>query len=150
MARFHATRHLFYVAARMFDLVLDIERYPEFVPGYRAVHILSRAVDQLEVMQTVEFAGVRFDYRSLAHFDTPESIRITSTDEPFERLETEWRFTALGPGCRIDCNVDWRFSNAAMAMVGEALIAGFTRRMLDAFVARAEVFASAEDDPGRA
>lgn len=150
MAHFHATRRLLYPARRMFELVLDIERYPEFVPGYRSARILRRDNNQLEVMQTVEFAGFGFEYRSLARFESRGSIHIASTDEPFDHFETDWRFAALAGGCRADCSVDWRFSNTAIAVLSEPLIADFTRRMLDAFMARARLLGSAEQDPGRA
>ncbi|MGD8828726.1 MAG: type II toxin-antitoxin system RatA family toxin, partial [Gammaproteobacteria bacterium] len=130
MPRFHTARELPYPPERLFDLVIDVEGYPVFVPGYHRAWILERGEDFVDVRQSVGFDGLRIEYRSIAHFRRPDWITINSEDAPFRRLHTEWRFIPHQGGCRVDCSVDWQFRSIALGMVAGPILAGISRRMV--------------------
>lgn len=88
-------RHLPLSAEALFDLVLDIERYPEFVPGYHQARIVARQPQQLKVFQELGLAGVHFHFHTTTEFNRPERIRIHTREAPFRTMQIDWRFQAL-------------------------------------------------------
>jgi len=137
MSRHHVSRQLPYTCDQLFALVLDIERYPEFVPGYRAARILRRDAQALEVEQRAGFGPLTIAFRSRAEFRAPARIHIHASDGPFRRLEVTWSFTPEDAGgCRVSADTCYELSGLLAPMVrgGMAL---FAPRLLDAFALRA-------------
>ena len=66
-----------FTCEQIFDLAADIERYPEFLPGWISARILSRAVDQLEVEQVLGIGPARVQFRSRAVLHRPKQIAVT-------------------------------------------------------------------------
>ena len=94
--------------APAYEVVADIERYPEFLPGCDVVTVLSRhqdedQVDWVEAQVTAAKAGVEYRFVTLNKGVLNQRIEVSLKSGPFERLEGEWHFKALGDeGCRID------------------------------------------------
>lgn len=82
---------------QLFDLVADIERYPDFLPGWHEARIIRREPDLLEVEQALGLGPVRFGFTSRARLESPARIHITSSDGPFARLSIDWHITADSP-----------------------------------------------------
>ena len=99
------SRLLPYPCERLFSLVLDIERYPEFVPGYLRAQVLRRGTDTLEVEQSVGVGPATVTFRSQAEFAPLQRIAFHSADGPFHRLAMEWSFARQGSGCRVGFSV---------------------------------------------
>jgi ribosome-associated toxin RatA of RatAB toxin-antitoxin module len=81
----------------MFELVADVERYPEFVPFCQKHAIKARerqaGIDVLISDVTVSYGPFRDRWRSRVTLDRNESlIRVVSVNGPFRRLETIWTF----------------------------------------------------------
>ena len=86
----------------MFDMVADIERYPEFLPGWREVRILERQDDHLEVAQVLQTGPAVFRFHSTAHLQSCSAIGISSSDGPFDDMRIDWRFSEQGEDrCRV-------------------------------------------------
>ncbi len=136
MHDYDITRSVCYSPERMFDLVADIESYPRFVPGYRAVRILSRK-EGLLVEQSVGFGAFSFDFRSRAELERPESIRVHTEEGPFPVALIEWSFMAADAGCRVHFGMDYthhRVSGLLKAGIGP--VTG--PRMVQAFLDEAK------------
>ncbi len=86
---------------QVFDLVADIERYPEFLQGWISARIRRREANTVYVDQVVGFGPVRLAFVSQAVFDRPRRIDITSTDPTFRRYGLSWTIAPLPAGCRI-------------------------------------------------
>ncbi|MEW6647456.1 MAG: type II toxin-antitoxin system RatA family toxin [Pseudomonadota bacterium] len=136
MSRHSVSRLLPYRCEQLFDLVLDIERYPEFVPGYSRARILRREADALEVEQHAGFGPAAFRFRSRAEFVAPERIAIRALDGPFRRLDVTWHFLPQDGGCRVTAETHYELAPllAPLLQGGLALLAP---RLLDAFARRA-------------
>ncbi|GAB4298443.1 MAG: type II toxin-antitoxin system RatA family toxin [Thiohalomonadaceae bacterium] len=136
MSRHSVSRLLPYRREQLFDLVLDIERYPEFVPGYSRARILRREVDALEVEQHAGFGPATFRFRSRAEFVIPERIAIRALDGPFRRLDVNWHFLPQDGGCLVTAETHYELAPllAPLLQGGLALLAP---RLLDAFARRA-------------
>ena len=77
----------------VFDMVADIERYPEFLPGWRKARILVRQGDRLEVEQELQAGPAVFRFHSSAHLQACSAISITSSDGPFRDMRIDWHFS---------------------------------------------------------
>lgn len=122
----------------MFDIVADVERYPEFVPGYRTVRVLRREPELVEAEQVVALAGMELRFRSRADLDRPRLIRVRSSDGPFQALQVDWQFSPTkARACRIDVHTAYTLAPGLLTplvlpVVDEMIAAG-----LNAFVQRA-------------
>jgi len=129
-----------YSADEMFDLVADVERYPEFIPHCIDLRIDSNdAVNGVLVADmVVGYRAFRERFRSRVELDRP-NFRITAEyiEGPFRHLRTLWRFADTEEGSEVDFIVEFEFRSfvlqAAAAVVFERVFA----HMSDAFVKRA-------------
>lgn len=136
MSRHHVSRQLPYTCDQLFTLVLDIERYPEFVPGYRAARILRREAQALEVEQSAGFGPLTIAFHSRAEFSVPTRIHIHASDGPFRRLEVTWQFEPVPGGCRVSAATSYELGGLLAPLLRGGL-AVFAPRLLDAFARRA-------------
>ena len=96
MPRFSSKRRVHHTASQMFDLVADVERYPEFVPLCQSLRIRQRTprADGTEVIvadMTVSFKLVRESFTSRVTLDRPNlKIMVEYLKGPFSNLENRW------------------------------------------------------------
>ncbi len=94
MPEFSTTRRVRHSAAHMFDLVADVERYPEFVPLCRSLKIRKRipepeGVEVLVADMTVAYKFVRETFTSRVTLDRPSlHVLVEYLQGPFSRLES--------------------------------------------------------------
>ena len=129
-------------ADAMFDLVADVESYPEFLP-------FCSGAEELERTPTTQVASVSFTKKlpgiGKPKFTTrnalkrPERIDVHLENGPFRKLDGSWRFVPIeGGGCRAELEVDVDFGSR---LVGAVLSKGLGRvcdTMVAAFVRRAD------------
>src|SRR3954471_11063260 len=123
MPRFSSKRKVSHSAQQMFDLVADIERYPEFVPLCKSLRIRQRTTksDGTEIViadMTVSFKLVREAFTSRVTLDRPhQKILVEYLRGPFSNLENRWTFE---PKSENDCDVGfflaYEFKNRMLAM----------------------------------
>ncbi len=121
----------------VFDLVADIERYPEFVPGWAGARILSREGNCLAVEQTITVGGFRDRFVSEARLERPKRIVVCSREGMFKSLEIDWRFTDTGGGCELALNINYRFASRTLEFVAVPLFDHMAGHILQAFMQRA-------------
>ena len=80
---------------RMFNLVADVERYPEFVPLLREATIVGRFDSGYETEQTLALGPLAHRFRSRTQLDRPRSVVVTSEDRSFCLLDIRWFFTPM-------------------------------------------------------
>jgi len=122
----------------MFEVVADVESYPQFLPWVTATRILGRDGDTMTAEMTVGFSRFRESYVSRIVLDPAAgTIAVVQIQGPFRVLTNDWKFTPEGPGCRIDFAIAFEFRNPLLNMVAGAAFERVSRRMADAFEARA-------------
>lgn len=121
----------------VFDLVADIERYPEFVPGWAGAQILSREGNRLAVEQTIAVGRFRAHFVSEARLERPEHIVVRSQEGMFKRLEIDWRFIDARGGCELTLNINYRFASRMLDLVAVPLFDHMATQILQAFMRRA-------------
>jgi coenzyme Q-binding protein COQ10 len=129
----------------MFDLVADVERYPEFVPLCEALKVRSRTpkADGVEVVvadMTVSFKLVRERFTSRITLDRPNNkILVEYLQGPFSRLENRWTFEPDGDtACNVSFFIAYEFKSRMLAMLMGAMFDAAFQRFAAAFERRAD------------
>ena len=140
MAKYAEQRLLPYTPEQLFDLVADIEKYPEFLPWCIGARIRERRANELNADLVIGFKVYRERFTSHVVLSPPEHIHVTYSDGPFRYLENQWKFEP-GPngGCIIDFYVDFEFKSKMLQKLIEVLFNEAVRRMVAAFEGRARV-----------
>jgi coenzyme Q-binding protein COQ10 len=145
MPKFNTTRRVQHAATDMFDLVADVERYPDFVPLCRSLSIRKRAPgpDGTEVLtadMTVAYKLVRESFTSRVTLDRPNlRILVEYLEGPFSFLENRWVFRATGDrSCEIDFFISYEFKSRMLGMLMGSMFDLAFRRLTTAFEKRAD------------
>src|SRR5262249_58746043 len=140
MPQFSATRRVRHAAAEMFDLVADVERYPEFVPLCRALKVRTRipepeGVEVLIADMTVDYKFVRETFTSRVTLDRPNlQILVEYLEGPFSRLENRWIFHPTGEQtCEVEFFISYEFKSRTLSLLMVAMFDAAFRRFSAAF-----------------
>ena len=130
-------RVLPYTPEQLFDLVADIERYPEFLPWCVGARIRERRPDLVVADLIIGFRMFRERFTSRVSLCPPGRIDVTYAEGPFRYLNNHWSFTPVAGGCRIGFFVDFEFKSRLLQRLIEVLFGEAVRRMVGAFEKRA-------------
>lgn len=129
----------------MFDLVADVERYPEFVPLCRSLRVIRRmpepeGVDIIVADMTVAYKMIRERFTSKVTLDRPNlEIFVEYLNGPFSHMQNRWNFHPLGEhACEIEFFIDYEFRSRALGLVMGAMFDTAFRRFSAAFERRAD------------
>ena len=129
----------------MFNLVADVERYPEFVPLCRDLKVRRRdakeeGVEVLIADMTVAYKLVRQSFRSRVTLDRPKlQILVEYLEGPFSHLENRWTFRATGDNaCEVEFFIDYEFRSRMLGILMGAMFDTAFRRFAAAFERRAD------------
>lgn len=145
MPTFETVRHVNHSPERMFDLVADVEKYPEFVPLCERLVVRQRQVDEAgrEVLIADLSAGygpVRETFTSMVTLDRAAlAIKVEYIDGPFRFLDNRWSFTRRdGGGADIHFWISYEFRSRMLgALMGSMFDRAF-RKFSEAFEQRAD------------
>ncbi len=130
-------RFLPYSCEQMFDLVADVDRYPEFLPWVVATRIRSDSDTAMTADMLVGFKAIREKFTSRVEKRRPEHIEVFYLDGPLKDLDNTWRFTPTEGGCEISFCVEFSFRSGVFdALAGQYFDRAF-RKMVGAFETRA-------------
>jgi coenzyme Q-binding protein COQ10 len=131
MPEFSTTRRVRHSAAHMFDLVADVERYPEFVPLCRSLKVRKR-IPQPEGVEVL-IADMTLDRPNL-------QILVEYLQGPFSRLENRWAFHPTGEQtCEVEFFISYDFKSRTLGLLMGAMFDAAFRRFAAAFERRADV-----------
>lgn len=154
MPQFEAVHPVRHPADKMFDLVADVERYPEFVPLCERLAIRERREkgerEMLTADMAVGFKAVHETFTSRVLLDRPNlSIQATYVDGPFRHLDNRWRFEPTGEGTsNVHFAIDYEFRSRMLAMLMGSQFDRAFRRFTAAFEARADALYGASGSGG--
>jgi coenzyme Q-binding protein COQ10 len=130
----------------MFDLVADVEHYPEFVPLCQSLHVRRRTVEApgVEVLiadMKIGYLAIRESFTTRVTLDREKmKIQVEYIDGPFSRLENVWTFKDEedGGSSHVEFFIDYEFRSRMLgAMMGSMFDAAF-RKFAGAFERRAD------------
>lgn len=123
----------------LFDLVADIERYPEFLPWCVACRIRKREADVIWGDLMVGFKVFRETFTSKVTLTPPHRIDVEYVHGPFRYLNNHWQFEPVhaGQATAVDFYIDFEFRSRLLQTVATAAFNEAVRRMVSAFETRA-------------
>lgn len=123
---------------QMFDLVVDVERYPQFLPWVAAAEVHDRTENELLASLCMERAGVREEFTTRNVMDRPHTMSLALVDGPFTMLDGLWTFTAIGnSGTRVELVMKFEFANPVVSLLFGKAFESSVGHLIDAFVTRA-------------
>jgi coenzyme Q-binding protein COQ10 len=129
-----------YTQDQIFDLIADVERYPEFLPWCMAARIRQRPAPDVFVADLViGFKVFRERFTSHVQLNRPTRIDVKYYEGPFRYLNNHWNLEPRGDSeCVIDFYVDFEFKSRMLQKVIQTLFNEAVQRMVGAFEKRAD------------
>ena len=126
-----------YTPEQLFDLVADVERYPQFLPWCVKATIKSKTEHELVADLTIGFGPFRETFTSRVTLECPSRIRVRYEKGPFRYLNNVWTFTPDPRGCLVDFFVDFEFRSRLLQNAMGVVFNEGVRLMVSAFIKRA-------------
>ena len=145
MPQFSSKRRVRHSASDMFELVVDVEKYPQFVPLCSALRVKSRidkgeGVSVLVADMTVAYKFISETFTSRVTLDRPNlKILVEYLNGPFSRLQNRWTFKPLSEtSCEVEFFIDYEFRSRTLALLMGAMFDTAFRKFAVAFEQRAD------------
>ncbi len=131
------TRVLPYTPQQMFDLVADIEKYPEFLPWCTSAKIVERAEGEVSADVMIGYGPLHETYTSRVTLDRAKRIEVVGIKGPFRYLNNTWEFSRAKGGCSVVFCIDFAFKSFLLQTMMGAVFHRAVAHMVTAFEDRA-------------
>ena len=131
-------------AKSMYDLVNDIESYPDFLPWCGGARVVQRAVNEMVAEIDIKFKGVSQSFSTRNRISEPTQdavgeINMELVSGPFKNLSGQWSFKGIDDlGCRVMFSLSYEFSNALLEKILGPIFNSIASTFVDSFVTRAQ------------
>ena len=127
-----------YSDSQMFDLVLDVERYPQFLPWCSAGVVLERSADHQLARLVVSRTPLTQSFTTRNELIRPGEIRLHLVEGPFRSLAGVWRFQSLGNAAsKVVLDLEFEPAGAIHGLAFGSVFAQAANTMVDSFCRRA-------------
>ncbi len=147
MPSFRTSHRVAHTPAQMFELVADVESYPQFLPLCQGLKIRRRipggdGSETLVADMEVGYKAIRERFTSRVVLNRhAHRIDVAYVDGPFSHLENRWTFVEAEGGCRVEFFIAYEFRSRTLATLMGGMFDAAFRKFSSAFEARAdEVF----------
>ena len=145
MPSFRVTKRVPHSPEQMYDLVADVERYPEFLPLCTGLRVLRRLPDgpdreTLVAEMSIGYKAISERFTTKVSLDrAAHDIHVSYVNGPFRYLENRWEFRpAAEGGCEVVFAIDYEFRSMALGLLMGAMFDRAFRRFTEAFEERAD------------
>lgn len=137
-----------YSCQEMYDLVIDAESYPQFIPWCSSAEILERYPDGLLARLGMSISGFQQKFTTRTHHEPGKLVTIDLVEGPFSTLHCKWEFMPLPAtppatepprACRINFSTNYDFASKPLEMIIGMVFNKMMDTFVDAFIKRAEV-----------
>jgi|TARA_R110000851_G_scaffold332391_1_gene508314 ribosome-associated toxin RatA of RatAB toxin-antitoxin module len=123
----------------MFDLVAEVDKYPQFMPWCGGASVQSRDEHGMQATITISFAGIRQSFTTRNEHDYPRQITFNLVDGPFSELTGKWEFVELSPdACKVVYTMQYAFANRGLERVVGPVFNRIASSFIDSFTQRAQ------------
>src|SRR5215471_14346923 len=140
MPSFRTTRRVRHAAVNMFDLVADMDRYPEFVPLCQRMRVRGRTqvaegVEVATAAMTVAYKMISETFATRVTLNRPDlTIKVEYLQGPFSVLDNRWSFRPVTDGsCDVEFFISYEFKNRMLGIVMGAMFEIAFRKFEHAF-----------------
>jgi coenzyme Q-binding protein COQ10 len=144
MASLRETKIMQFSAKQIYDLVIDIEKYSEFLPWCKKSQIIQRInYNNLQAELLINFKNFFEKYTSDVHFGILENgdyfVDVIAIKGPFKSLVNKWRLTEINEKeCLVDFYLEFEFNSKMLSAMLSTIFASATQKMIFAFEQRAK------------
>ncbi|MDN5247552.1 MAG: type II toxin-antitoxin system RatA family toxin [Wolbachia endosymbiont of Tyrophagus putrescentiae] len=129
---------------KIFQIVIDVEKYPDFVPWCRAVYIREKFDNQMTVDLLAIFRGIKGQYTSEVTATPPNNtnegwIKVESSNGIFKHLYNEWKFIPIDENkTMVKFYIEFKFKSQALSLLLNSVYKYAQKKVVSAFRNRAE------------
>jgi coenzyme Q-binding protein COQ10 len=128
---------------KLIEFVLDIEKYPEFIPFCLASKVYERKKEGDKILIIADLTigkGLFSDtYKSDVRFNKKnDTINVTNIDGPLKHLQNNWKFVETDNTTEVYFDVDFEIKNKFLNLLMEKSFEFGLNKIADAFQQRAE------------
>jgi ribosome-associated toxin RatA of RatAB toxin-antitoxin module len=128
-----------YSAQKMFNLINDIESYPEFMTGCQGAEILNKEDNVVEARLTLGKHGIQQSFVTRNELFEPQKMIMRLVEGPFSQFEGHWSFDAIDEdACKVILDLDFQFDNPLLSMTMGSVLQDVASKQVDALCNRAE------------
>ena len=125
-------------AAQMFDLVADVEKYPQFMPWCGGASVSHRDEHGMQASITIALAGIKQTFTTRNSHLYPDKIELELVDGPFSMLKGEWLVNALAEdACKVVFTLQYEFSSRTLETLVGPIFNRIATSFIDSFTQRA-------------
>ncbi|MGA1073060.1 MAG: type II toxin-antitoxin system RatA family toxin [Pseudohongiellaceae bacterium] len=129
-----------YSAQQMFDLVNDIEQYPQFMQGCRSARVISKTDTELVGELSLAKAGITQTFVTRNTLIAPSRIEMRLEEGNFSKFSAVWQFEALTEAaCKVSFDMEFEFKYGLVDLAVGKLVSGSANNLVDALVDRAKL-----------
>ena len=129
-----------YSAQQMFDLVNDIEQYPQFMQGCRSARVISKSDKELVGELSLAKAGVTQTFVTRNSLIAPSRIEMRLEEGNFSKFSAVWQFEALTEAaCKVSFEMEFEFKYGLVDLAVGKLLSGSANNLVDALVDRVKL-----------
>ncbi|WP_413699252.1 SRPBCC family protein [Psychromonas sp. KJ10-10] len=140
MAEVSRSALLMYSADEMYQLVNDVNAYPEFLPGCIDAKIITHIGDKMNASVTVSKAGIKQVFTTENSLSEGREIKMNLVDGPFRYLRGGWHFLPLDEhACKVNLDLKFEFSSKLVEIAFGRIFNELVGSMVKSFSERAKV-----------
>lgn len=138
MTTIHKSALVPYSAEQMYELVNDVESYPEFLPWCAAVELHSRNRHDLTATIVISKGRFKQAFTTMNSMNEGRRVDMSLVEGPFKYLKGSWLFHPLGAeGCEVSFHLEFEFANGLIGFAFERTFGELANSLVDAFCQRA-------------
>lgn len=124
---------------QMFELVDQVEDYPQFLPWCGGTELLARNGQITAARLHINYHGIKAHFSTENEKQPPLRMDIRLKDGPFRQLDGMWRFTPLGEmACKVEFELHYEFASKLLEKVVGPVFSHIANTFVESFVKRAE------------
>lgn len=145
MPKLKEVKVLPYSAEQIYELVMDIEKYPQFLPWCKNARIIKRIDENnLYAELTVKFGMWRESYTSKVYHQR-NLVEAQAISGPFKKLLNRWIISEINKNsCEIEFSIDFEFRSPLLQKAIQVMFQLATEKMISAFEQRARYLFSSQ------
>ncbi len=149
MTAIHRSALLPYSSAQLYELVNDVEAYPQFMDGCVGAEVLHADETRMEARLDLARGGISQSFTTINMLTPNERIHLTLAEGPFDSFDGVWQFTALTPqACKVALDLEFQMRGSLLGAAAARLFDSVTGNLVAAIVRRAGEIYSTESRPG--
>lgn len=139
MTEIHKSALVLHTADKMFDLINDVGRYPDFVPWCSKTQVITESEDEIQATLHVAKAGLHYSFTTRNRKKRPVYMDMELVEGPFSNFSAVWNITPLSDdACKVEFVMRYDFAGKLASLAMNKVFASVATTMVDIFVERAD------------